>query len=207
MSTMTEKKKNVSVMPFCIEAKHPQNCDVAIQSLGLVLRGAVSASVEIFDKQWNDEDFEEGKSTRPAAARLIDGVGELPGMQLQVDPAGCRWKVIDPLYKNEKRLTQIKKAMKRAAGMSVSDNLSGVPPKEGSVDVHTMKTLCRELLCFIMSGEIKVIKGPVPSLEDVEELPGHFLLNASNMMGWHQPRFEKDYAAWVDRMSQISGGE
>ena len=206
MSTVTEKKKSVSVMPFVISAKHPRNCDVAIQSLGLVLRGAVSATVEIFDKQWSEEDFEEGKSTRPAGAKIVDGVGELPGMQLQVDPAGCRWKAVDPLYKDEKRLTRIKKAMKRAVGISVSDNLGGVPPKEGRVDVHTMKTLCRELLCFLESGEIRMVKGTAPTLENIDELPGRYLLNASNMMNWHQPRFEKDYEPWVDKMSQISGG-
>ena len=205
MSAVAEKK-SVSVMPFCIEAKHPRNCDVAIQCLGLVLRGAVSATVEIFDKQWSEEDFEEGKITRPAAAKLIDGIGELPGMQLQVDPAGCRWKAVDPLFKDEKRLTRIRKAMKRAGGTSIGDNLGGIPPKEGKIDVHTMKTLCRELLCFIESGEIRVVKGMAPTLEDIEELPGEFLLNASNMMGWHQPRFAKDYEAWVDRISSITGG-
>jgi len=202
----TAEKKNVSVMPFCIEAKHPRNCDVAIQCLGLVLRGAVSATVEIFDKLWSEEDFEEGKNTRPAGAKIVDGVGELPGMQLQVDPAGCRWKAIDPLYKDEKRLTRIKKAMKRAIGISVSDNLGGVPPREGKLDIHTMKTLCRELLCFLESGEIRMIKGPTPMREDIDELPGKYLLNASNIMGWHQPRFEEDYEGWVDRMSQITGG-
>jgi len=206
MSTMTEKKKSVSVMPFVISAQHPRNCDVAIQSLNLVLRGSVSATVETFDKQWSEEEFEEGKATRPMAAKIVDGVGELPGMQLQVDPAGCRWKVVDPLYKDEKRLSRLKRAMKRAVGISVSDNLGGVPSKEGKIDIHMMKTLCRELLCFIESGEIQVVKGTAPTLEDIEELPGEFLLNASNIMNWRQPRFEKDYEGWVDKMSQISGG-
>lgn len=207
MSTVASKeKKSVSVSPFTVQITHPRNCDVAIQSLGIVLRGAVSATVEIFDKQWKEEDFDNEQKTRPTGAKLIEGVGEIPGMELHIDPAGLRWKAVDPLYKNEKLLDRVQKAMRRA-GVGVADKLGGIAPREGRVDVHTMKTLCRELLCFIEAGEVKIAKGIAPTREDVEELPGYFLQNASNVMGWHQPRFEKDMEKWGDRMSSITGGD
>ena len=205
MMSVTEKA--VSVRPFAIEADTPRNGDLIIQSLGLLrLRGAVSASVMVFDKQWNEEDYEEGEQTRPAPARLIDGIGELPGVCLFVNPGKLEWELKDPLYKKENKLEFIRKALRRVRGVrSTGDRLQGMKPQKGTVDVDTMKSLCRELLCFIEADEARVIKGTKPTMEDIEAMPGRFLLNNVNMSGWMQPKYEDQYLDWVNRRSQLDG--
>ena len=85
----------------------------------------------------------------------------------------------------------------------VGQELSGLKTKKGEVDADTMKTLCRELLCFIEAREAKVVKGPTPTKEQIEELPGDFLLNAANLSGYNQPRYEKDYPEWVRKMNSL----
>jgi len=201
-------------MPFAIEARTPRNQDISIQCLDrLRLRGAVRASVEVFDNQrseeeW-DEDEEEGKATRPVSAKIIDGVGELPGMLLHVNPATGEWRMVDPLYKKENALERIRKAMKRVSGMNVVDQrLKGMKPRSGKVDEHRMKTLCRELLCFIEADEARVVKGLKPSREDIDELPGRYLLNWSDLGKWRQPKFEDQYDEWerdVNKLTQMDG--
>lgn len=205
MSTVAEKKKSKTAMPpFAIEADSPKNSDLLIQALGnLRLRGSINAVKEVFDTKIPED---EGKKTRRVSARLIDGVPDTPGMQLWINPAELTWKSVDPLYKNEKLLDRIKLALSRSDGIRIGRNFEGVPPREERIDEDRMKTLCRELLCFIESGEAKVVKGMKPDQEDVDDLPGRYLLNASNMGNWHQPKYVDQYDAWVERVNQTAGG-
>jgi hypothetical protein len=205
MST-TEKKRAVSVAPFAIEARTPRNQDVVVQNLGrLRLRGAVSATVEVFDRTWEDGEDDDEVSVRPTGAKLIEGVGPLPGMQLYVNPAECEWKTADPLYKDEKVLERLRKAMSRALGiMAVDQKLRGIKPKSGKIGQDEMKSLCKELVCMIEAGDAKVVKGMAPTMEDVDELPGRYLLNWSNQNQWKQPRYADEYDEWVRRTGQLT---
>jgi len=204
MSTVT-KKMATSVMPFAIEAKTPRNQDIIIQCLGCKrLRGAVRASMEAFDRQWQDQDDDES-ATRPVSANLIDGIGELPGQVLYVDPAELTWKIRDPLWGEDSKLERIRKAMRRALGLAVIDQkLQGMKPEDGTLDVDTMKTLCLELLSFIEAGEARVVKGIKPSKEDIDELPGRYLLNWSNRNKWRQPKYADQYDEWERDMNKLS---
>jgi len=204
MSTVMEKK--VSVTPFTIEARTPRNQDLLIQCLdGMRLRGAVSATVELFDKQWQGEDFDSETETVPSPAKVIPGVGELPGEQLHVNPATGEWKTFDPLYKKDGVLERIRKAIKRGTGISnVGERLQGVKSRKGRVDPDRMKTLCRELLCFVEAKEARVVKGITPTTEDIDELPGRYLLNWSDRGKWHQPRYEDQLTDWTRRVNQLT---
>ena len=206
MSTATEKK--VAVTPFTVEARTPRNQDLLIQCLdGLRLRGAVSSTVEIFDKQWQAESPDEEEETVPSPAKTIPGVGELPGEQLYVNPATGEWKTFDPLFRKENVLERIRKAMRRQSGMSnVGERLQGIKPRSGKVDRDRMKTLCRELLCLVESKEARVVKGIAPTAEDVDELPGRYLLNWSNRSKWHQPKYEDQLDGWTDKVNQLTEG-
>lgn len=204
---MSTKEESVAVTPFAVEARTPRNQDVMIQNLGRMrLRGAVSSSVEVYDKQWESEDGSEEIPTRPASAKLIDGIAETPGMILYINPASREWKVVDPMYDDEKKLSRIAKAMKRALGMiNVGEKLQGIAPKSGKLGPDEMKSLCKEVVCLVEASEMKVVKGIAPSMEDVDQLPGRYLLNWSNLNQWKQPRYEDEYDNWVNRMGQISG--
>jgi hypothetical protein len=207
MSTVDkDSKRKVSVTPFVIEARTPRNNDLIVQCLNnLRLRGAVRASVEVFDKTWDEDEFEEEKETRPVGAKIISGVGELPGEQLYINPAELTWKTSDPMHGQDSKLERIAKAMKRALGMaSVGQKLRGKKPREGRIDEDMMKSLCREILCFIVAEEARVVKGIQPTPEDVDDLPGRYLLNPANLNNWHQPRYEDEYEPWVRKLHDLS---
>jgi len=207
MSTAEKTKKASSVMPFVIEANTPRNQDLMIQNLErLRLRGAVHATVEVFDKLYADEDDDRETPTRPTGAKIIEGVPELPGMQLYVNPTELRWEMKDPICKDERLLEKIANAMSEFRGSTiVGQKLRGMKPKSGTIGRDEMKTLCAELLCFIDADEAKVIKGMAPSKEDIDELPGRYLLNWSGLDDWKQPRYADEYDEWIRRSHNMSG--
>lgn len=193
-----KNKRAVSVLPFGIEATNPRNGDLFVKGISQRLRSRISPTKDIFDREDGEQVI------RPVDAKLIDGLPRnLRGMQLHVNPAECTWKVIDPLHGKEEVLDKIKQAMVRNAGYSINGKLKGVPPKEGTLDIDQMKTLVREMVQLIEAGDAEVIKGVKPEMEDVEELPGDFLLNPINLGNWNQPRYEKDVEEWKRKLNTL----
>lgn len=212
MSLADEKKKSVSPSPFVIEACTPRNQDLLVQNLdGLRLRGAVHATVEVFDRAWQQEDDpddpdEMRSSTRPAPARLVDGIGELPGERLYVNPATGEWKTQDPLYDKKSTLERIRVAIRRHLGFAaVGQKLQGMKPRTGKVDPDRMKSLCMELHCFVEAGEAKVVKGRMPSAEEIKCMLGRPLLNWMNRQSWKQPKYVDQLDDWERRVNQLDG--
>ncbi len=207
MPTETKSKSpRVSSVPaWGIEADHPRNSDLALQSVtGLRLRSAINASRTVKDSRTGEElvpiDQASGLGRLPA----------IPGMQLHVNPGQGTYVVIDPLYEDQELCSRIQRRIEQLRGTSMGATLRGVPPIKGRVgeagfDEHRMKTLCREMYWLVTSGEARVIKGPLPDLEDIEDLPGHFLLNPGSRVANTQPRFEKDWAAWMDNLVRSGG--
>ena len=215
MSTaMDEKKKKaVSPSPFVIEAQTPRNQDLLIQNLdGMRLRGAVKATVEVFDRGWEQNEEEEDDPdemqmvSHPASAHLIDGIGELPGERLYVNPETGEWKTQDPLYGKKSTLERIRMSMRRALGFGiVGQKLHGMKPRKGTIDSDRMKSLCEELLCFVEAGEARVVKGRIPTLEEIKQMPGRTLLNWMNRQSWKQPKYRDQLEGWEHRTNQLDG--
>lgn len=185
----------VTVLPFGIEADHPRNNDLLIQCIpNCRLRSAISGV-----KGHTDE---AGNMRVPIdQARHLGGFPQTPGMQLHVNPAELTYEVLDPLHNNERMCEQIRKYLKEQTGYSVSDKLNGVPPQKGTLDVHRMKSLVREMFWLVEAKEAKKCKGVIPSMEDINELPGHYLLNPGMRVPTTQPVYEKDWDDWVSRLS------
>ena len=214
MSTsVEEKERKVSALAaFVVEARTPRNQDLMIQNLdGMRLRGAVRATVEVFDRGWKDEDEEDDPDemqpvTRPAPANLIDGIGELPGERLYVNPGTGEWKTQDPLYEKKTTLERVRLAMRRTLGFSVvGQKLLGMKPRSGILSPDQMKSLCMELICFVESDEAKVVRGRVPSRKEVEEMEGRLLLNWMNRQNWKQPKYCDQLEDWEHRINQLDG--
>jgi hypothetical protein len=200
--TVTEEKKTArvsSVSSFTIEADHPRNADLMIQCvLGLKLRSTIKATKEIFTK-------EEGEQiTIPAPAQMVPGLpADIPGMQLAVNPGKLMWKVSDPLYEDERKCERITNAIKNNGTQLTVSKIKGVAPKEGKLGIDEMKSLVREMLWLIESGEARVVKGKKPEMEDIKDLPGEFLTNPSKRTQWNQPRYEKDVENWRRKVNQL----
>jgi len=207
-----EKKTTVVLSPFVIEARTSRNQDLLIQNLdGMRLRGAVRATVEVFDRGWEQEDEEDDPDemrsvSRPAPANLIDGIGELPGERLYVNPETGEWKTQDPLYEKKNTLERIRMAMRRTMGFGVvGQKLHGMKPRGGKVDPDRMKSLCEELLCFVAAGEARVVKGRLPTCEEVDQMKGRALLNWMNRQNWKQPKYRDQLDEWERRTNQLNG--
>jgi len=196
---MSESQPIVDVKPFAIEADHPRNSDLIIQGLERTrLRSAVKPTKMVFSK-------EEGESVIvPASAKIIDGLpGRIPGMQLHINPAKRKWIVVDPLRDDERLLDRIRKAINKSAGYSVHGTLKGVESKEGQLGWDEMKSLIREVTLIVEAGEAKVIEGRKPDMDDVDELPGKYLLNQTNIGGYRQPRYEEDLEPWAEKLASL----
>lgn len=199
MSTAGQKEA-VSVLPFGIEIDHPRNSDVLLQCIpGTRLRSAISGTKGAVNART-------GETVVPRDQTIhLGSFPQTPGMQVHVNPGELTYAIIDPMHGDEKLCDRVRKFLKDARGYSVSERFDGVPPQNGKLDVHQMKSLCRELLWLVQSGEAKKAKGSIPDLEDINELPGHFLLNPGSRVGNTQPRYEKDWDEWVDRLSRSGG--
>jgi hypothetical protein len=195
-----KKAKVVSVSPFVVEADNPRNCDLYIQTLGgMRLRSSIKATKEVFDR----EDGEQ--VTRPAPAKMIDGLPrDLPGMRLHIYPAECKWKMVDPLRDNQEVMDKVKRAIQSRTSTRTTGTLRGVPPAEGNLGIDEMKTLLKEMLCLIENQDMRVIKGVAPTKEEVDDMPGRYLLNWSNRGQWNQPRYEDEFEDWKRLLNRVS---
>jgi hypothetical protein len=186
------------VPEFTIEADHPRNCDLLIQAIpGLRLRGSVDGSRHTIDAKSGD--------TRVPIdqARALASFPRTPGMHLTISTRRAMYRVSDPLYKNEALLNRISQHFKESGRGAVQVN--GVAPTEGALDRDRMKTLCRELIELAEMGHIKVVAGALPNADEIEDLPGQFLLNPGSRVQNTQPRYERDYEEWVSKLSHGGG--
>ena len=129
----------------------------------------------------------------------------VPGMQLHVNPARLSYVISDPLDEDEDMCERIRKYLNTSSPFRTDARIRGVPTTKGSLDVHRMKTICRELFNLIKLGHVKVVKGLTPRMEDIEALPGNFLLNPGSRVVNTQPMFEKDWDKWVEQLTRSGG--
>jgi len=53
--------------------------------------------------------------------------------------------------------------------------------------------------------DCKLKKGIAPSIDDINELPGKYLLNPGCQVQNQQPRFEEDWDQWVSDLTKHGG--
>lgn len=189
MSETTEKKRTSSpVSPFVAEVTG-NCCDVIVQSIpGCKLRGAITHNRTIYNVR------RQKKETAPSG--VLPGTPAVPGMQLHVYPGSCKVKIVDPLRGDEELCIVLTNIMAANGKIGSKSNLDGVPEKEVKLDANRMKTLCREILWMVKDNMVVIKKGNPPVMEDIEQLPGHFLLNPGSQIPNRFPKFEKDLEAF-----------
>jgi hypothetical protein len=189
-----EKSRLTVVQPFGVEVDHPRNCDILIQSIpGCRLRGKIKPVVQT---------VQGGVSTPLCQGHALPDV---PGMQLHVNPAKLTYAIVDPLEDDDNAKQRIVNYMRLTQGISADYKIRGMKTQQGELDAHRMKTLCREICNLLDEGHVRVVKGPRPSREDVEDLPGKFMLNPGSRIQNSQPIYEEDFEAWKDRLTMIGG--
>jgi hypothetical protein len=189
-----EEKKATIVPAFGIEAVNPQMCDLLLQSIpGCRLRSRIGPTTRTVQGQ----------------VRTLQSRGhappEVPGMQLHVNPAELTYAVVDPLNVDEDAKARIRRYLQLTTGARHDANLRGADPVKGKLDPHRMKTLCREIVNLLDAGDVEVVKGPAPEIDDVDELPGKYLLNPGLQTQTTQPVYEEDYPQWIDQLTKAGG--
>lgn len=193
MSTATQ----ISVPPWGIEADHPTNSDLLLQCIpGQRLRSALDGSKASLNVKTGDYTIPLDQS------RSLASCPKLPGMQVHINPEKLTYSVIDPLRDNEPLLSRLERFLSQSAGRPVNSKLNGVEKLEGTLDPHQMKSLCREMMRLVNCGHAKLVRGALPEIDDIDELPGHYLLNPGSIVFNQQPRYEKDYADWIANLSR-----
>ena len=197
MTATAERKQLVTtVQPFSVQADHHNNSDLLLQAIpGCRLRSTISAARIVTDHRT-------GESRIPAdrAEHLGRLPTPIPGQIIAVDPKNKTYEITDPLNENKDLCERLKSAINRNRSIHVAGTLRGVPTKRGTLDAHRTKTLCRELFQIVESGDAQVVKGPDPTMQQIDELDGKYLLNPGSQVRNSQPRFEEDFEPWADRL-------
>lgn len=189
---MAEAKQNVEIVPpFAIEADHPRMCDVILQSIvGLRLRSRIRPTTTTVQGQVRTHTM--GGHSLP----------DVPGMRLFVNPAKLEYAIVDPFNDDPEAQAKVKQYMRLTRGFRSTSPIKGRDTVKTTVDKNRMKTLCREVIRLLDEGAVKMVEGPAPVPEDVDDLPGKFLLNPGLRTQSTQPTYEEDYDEWCDRMSR-----
>jgi hypothetical protein len=201
MANLVDREtKSLTIASWGIEADHPRNCDLMIQCIpNGRLRGAIQPMREAIDVRT-------GESATPIdQARDSVGLPRIPGQQLHIHPAEGRVEIIDPLCEDPQMCERITKWLRNRTGFTSTTPIKGVAKREEKLDIHRMKTLCREVLHIVTCGEARKIRGPLPDQQDIDDMPGYYLLNPGIRTGTTQPVYEKDWAAWVEALSHSGG--
>lgn len=202
MSTATQPRTKTVVTPFGIEADSHCNADLLLQAVPghLRLRSRLSATRTRKNPRTGDERI----PVDPA--RHLALLPSVPGMQIHVNPANCTYIVLDPLHTDEEMCEKIQAALAAdERPIQFTSKIRGVPPQNGTVDVHRMKTLCRELLAIVETGDAKMVKGAKPDRKNIDDLPGKYLLNPGSLIPNTQPRYERDWDEWVAQLTRAGG--
>ncbi len=196
MSNQATADPRTMVKPWGIEADHPRNADLWIKSIpGMRLRGAISGSKPVIDQKT-------GRAMLPVdQVRNLGPLPQMPGMRLIVNPAKLEYVISDPLFDDEERCKTFSSMVSH--NQMIQPDIKGLPPRKGKVNEDDMKTLCREMLQFVQAGEAKVCTGAEPSLEEIDALPGDYLLNPGILTWTSQPKYEKDFDAWARKQSAV----
>lgn len=189
-----------AVIPsFGIEINHPRNCDVLIQSLpGCRLRSQIDGSKPVIGKDGEEAiplDQSHGMASCP----------KVPGMEIHVNPEELTVVIRDPLNDDEPLLERLTAWLRKRTPLRTADKIRGVPTRTEKVDAHVMKTLCRELVTIVQLGHGRRAAGVVPDVEDVDELPGRYLLNPGLRTATTQPRYEDQWDKWVSELHHGGG--
>lgn len=198
-ATAQRRRRASSIAPFEIEVDHPRNSDVMFQGLYGVINQRLRSRLKPATKTVATK---KQRSVIHAPQCVGQSLPEIPGMRLQVNPAQCSVRVVDPLHNNDKLRGELQAFIKATQGSSVVPP-NGVEPAEGKMDEHRMKTLCREILVLIEAEEVVLKKGPKFDLDDCNDLPGNYLLNPASRIPNSQPQFEKDLPAYAEKLNNL----
>lgn len=183
---------------FTIEADHPRNSDLLLQSIpNCRLRSAISSSRTVHDRKNNTDVTPTDQSIG------LGGLPRIPGQRLTVNPSTGEYTITDPLCDEPDLCERIKNQFPKQ--FSSKTNLRGTPPVSGNLDEHSTKTLLRECRNLVDAKEATIRKGSLPKKDVIDEMSGRYLLNPGSRTMNTQPRFEDQWDDWFLQLQRNGG--
>lgn len=202
--TSTEKQAaagGYSLPDFTVEFGDPLNRQIYLSTLEKRVRGHFSISKIVA----------RSGPRMPNGGRVnigdeIGAMPEIPGQRLRVDARDAKaLKVIifDPLETEEELRKKIARVLSNArrANASGSDTVGFIESQVQVVDADKFKTLLLELVQLETEKSLKVFKGKLPTLPEVEALPGRKLFDIANKSP-HKPKYEDQVSGWYDALQR-----
>lgn len=187
---------------YSVEADAPRNNDLLMQSIpGVRLRSRILPNRPVIANRQG-----ESRPIPRDQSRHLGAIPELPGMRLTVIPKELKYRIEDPF--DEEMGENLRRALQsddRPTNFDPNRPIKGVKTQEGVLDEDRFKTLCREIRNMLDAGEMREQGGSFLALEEIDQLPGRYLLNPGSRTRTDQPRYEDEYEEWAQRQGSLRG--
>jgi len=193
----TPKKETPSVAAARLESFVVEFGDLycrnhTIGCLRLRARGAWSIT-KLHQRPIGGRDIGTAMSSMPA----------IPGQRLRVVPKEMKAYLEDPLADNADLLEVINAVAQNARSIWKGAPFKPVPTVELALSNDLLVTLILELHRKLESGNVEVVKGRLPTIEDVQKLPGRELFDPWN--NGRKPTYVEDVPGWHERLEAQAG--
>lgn len=163
-----------------------------INCLRLSVRGAWSIT-RLHQRPIGGRDIGSAMSSMPA----------IPGQRLRVVPKEMRAFVEDPLAEDPELMEHINRVCRNARSTYKGAPYTPVPTVEIQLSSDLLVTLVLELHRKAEAKCIEVVKGRLPTIEQVQKLPGRELYDPWN--NGRKPTYVDEVAGWHQRLEAQAG--
>jgi hypothetical protein len=137
----------------------------------------------------------------PMLGEKMSQMPDVPGIQMTVLPREKKAVAHDPLADDADLLAKANGVWNDSAmGRSPGGGSKPWPDTEFALDDDTLKTLCIELVRKRGSGVLSVVRGALPTEQQIEDLPGGELYDPGNSNQHGHPRYAEDVPAWRQKL-------
>lgn len=123
----------------------------------------------------------------------------IPGAMLRIDVRRSTATLFDPLAETTEGKEILRRYNELAKRVPALRQMSPFESLTYKLDPDQLKTLLCDLLRKLESGDITVIDGRMPELDELDNIPGHELYDPGNN-SHDKPRYKKDLPSFIDKM-------
>ena len=187
---MVEKEAKQLTHKFTVEFGDDKFSNFAIGALQLRVRGEFSKT------RWHSR--EQGA---PDLGQTVGSIPDIPGQRLEVDCRHLTGRIYDPLgtSEGEKLLDQYKRIARDNPALPNDVGPAPDVPLEFTPDL--LVTLLHELVRMLNARKLKVIKGSIPTIDEIDSSGGERLFDMWNTSAM-KPRYARDAEEYARKVDQ-----
>lgn len=126
---------------------------------------------------------------------------EVPGIHMEVDTNKKTARLYDPLEDDTPRMMRVASILKNNM-LGFDGQLGTAPERVVKLTDDVLKTLIAELIRRRENKSLWVKEGNLPSMEDLDKLPGH-VLNDPNNSSTMKAKYKKDAREFAANLEKI----